>query len=954
MPRGVSGQGAQGENIDIADQIVKTECAYRMPAFMGTGLPLFMSNRHLRQPKSPLSSFLEIQIFSVTTGSGKPGRSATGIDQKETAFHVSGKFDAKKAGSPAHGNSDGLEGHGGGQTPRGIPTILAVPQLDRHTYIIPRAVSEPVLLSAHSTTMPYLNDSFVPSGTSGSPGELHETLADALSAGYRYLKSLKDGGTADESARKRLAEAGSKLQELATAPKEYLDILSGNNQILISVRWLVHLNVLDHVPLEGSIAYSKLASAANVPESQLKSVARMAMTNGFLTEPEPGYVSHSRFSALLSKDAGFMAWARFLTDYSLPAAYRFPEATQKWGETDKKTETAFNIGMNKQMPFFDYVREEPGMATMFSSYMRNVASTEGISFHHLTEGFAWGDLPAGSLVVDVGGSKGHASLALAKEYSHLKFLIQDLPETITGAEEAIRSEHPALAPRIKFMKGDFFGTQSVVDGDVYLLRMIIHDWPDVEAMKILTNLKAALKKPGARIIIMDTVLPEPGSIPALEERKLRVRDLTMVQVFNAKEREYEAWNQLITKAGLRIINTVQPSGSVMGLLEVGLPEEETRSQAPTGTRSEPQNDGVDSIHVNGSVNGVKTSNGGVQKPIIIIGGGIGGLCLAQGLKKAGIEFKVYERDPVLDYRPQGYRLKIEADGDAALKACLSDEVYERFRLSCAVTTVGQTDYNPVSGSILRSREGTGLAAAGGLSASATVDRGVFREILTTGIREHITFGKDVASYVIDDAEQGVAVSFKDGTSVHGSFLVGADGVRSSVRKTMLPDAKYVDTGAICIYGKTPMSSELLEHFPSFGLRWMTSCIDEAPSIQSILIGQSPLTLLCEPIRFPAENRKHMKLPEDYVYWVMIGRKELFAATPSEAVKLSRSEHLAGKAVDLSLELTKEWHPSISSLIRLQDRRQSSTMQVVSALPNIAPWKPSRYVTLVSQSLNILE
>src|SRR6266568_9036818 len=42
--------------------------------------------------------------------------------------------------------------------------------------------------------------------------------------------------------------------------------------------------------------------------------------------------------------------------------------------------------------------------------------------------------------------------------------------------------------------------------------------------------------------------------------------------------------------------------------------------------------------------------------VLVIGGGLGGLCLAQGLRKAGVDVAVYERDAGLSTRTQGHRI----------------------------------------------------------------------------------------------------------------------------------------------------------------------------------------------------------------------------------------------------------------------------------------------------------
>ena len=109
---------------------------------------------------------------------------------------------------------------------------------------------------------------------------------------------------------------------------------------------------------------------------------------------------------------------------------------------------------------------------------------------------------------------------------------------------------------------------------MYLLRLILHDWSDVDAARMLANIVPAMGK-GSRIVVMDIVMPAPGSVPCSRERLLRLRDMTMMQVFNSHEREMEDWKSVFERADerLRLRGVYQPFGSVMSLMELGLAEE---------------------------------------------------------------------------------------------------------------------------------------------------------------------------------------------------------------------------------------------------------------------------------------------------------------------------------------------------------------------------------------------
>ena len=151
--------------------------------------------------------------------------------------------------------------------------------------------------------------------------------------------------------------------------------------------------------------------------------------------------------------------------------------------------------------------------------------------------------------------------------------MQDLLANVDSGRKAAAESLPAdVAARLTFQSHDFTQPQPVKAANVYLLRMILHDWPDDEAAQILRNIVAAMDKEKSRLLIMDTVLPKPGSVPLSVERIVRVRDMTMIQAFNSKERDLDGWKDLLvaTDPNLRLVSVNQPYGSAMSILEVAL------------------------------------------------------------------------------------------------------------------------------------------------------------------------------------------------------------------------------------------------------------------------------------------------------------------------------------------------------------------------------------------------
>lgn len=147
--------------------------------------------------------------------------------------------------------------------------------------------------------------------------------------------------------------------------------------------------------------------------------------------------------------------------------------------------------------------------------------------------------------------------------------------------------------------------------------------------------------------------------------------------------------------------------------------------------------------------------------VLIIGGGIGGLALAQGLKKSGVAFHVFEQDPTPDFRPQGYRLKLNSDGSKALNDVLNDTLWTQFQDTCAVCEEGETNFDAIAATIIASRAGPRRTRGGVVIKMQTCDRTALRNILLSGLGDDISFGKSLVEYAIID-NGNILATFSDG------------------------------------------------------------------------------------------------------------------------------------------------------------------------------------------------
>jgi 2-polyprenyl-6-methoxyphenol hydroxylase-like FAD-dependent oxidoreductase len=193
--------------------------------------------------------------------------------------------------------------------------------------------------------------------------------------------------------------------------------------------------------------------------------------------------------------------------------------------------------------------------------------------------------------------------------------------------------------------------------------------------------------------------------------------------------------------------------------------------------------------------------------VIIVGAGLGGLCLAQALRRLDIEVEVFERDKTPWDRPQGYRLHLDSDGINAVHQSLPLELYELFDATSmkplSFTTIVDTSLAVQRRIPDDEHGGTQDHSFQGAPAHMNVNRATLRQILLAGMDDIVHFGKTLTHYESD--ETGVTAIFEDGTKAKADLLVGADGIRSQVRKQKLPHADTQDSGIRAIYGRLPLT-----------------------------------------------------------------------------------------------------------------------------------------------------
>ena len=205
------------------------------------------------------------------------------------------------------------------------------------------------------------------------------------------------------------------------------------------------------------------------------------------------------------------------------------------------------------MPLFDYLAAHPEEAAQFSESMVGIHGAEP---------------PAVAAAYYF--SRRHDRRRRRRHRKHARRhpvgasaapgILFDRPHVVSEAPALLRAR--SVEARVSIAEGNFF--ESVpAGGDLDILSHIIHDWSEEQCRTILGHRRAAMK-PGAKLLIVEFVLPE-GNAPHFG----KLTDMVMLTIPGGEERTAAEYDTLLTAAGFKMTRVI-PTASDVSIVEAQL------------------------------------------------------------------------------------------------------------------------------------------------------------------------------------------------------------------------------------------------------------------------------------------------------------------------------------------------------------------------------------------------
>ncbi|MBW0485590.1 hypothetical protein O181_025305 [Austropuccinia psidii MF-1] len=390
---------------------------------------------------------------------------------------------------------------------------------------------------------------------------------DELEATPQRAKALRTLKAATHQLLATLLPAGMQVIEthLSTLQTAMLDIV-------VEAKIADLLYSLDPDSSRGGVHINVLSDKTGIDSDKLSHILRFLAVRNIFCEINENHWVNNRLSFPLrsdSKNSVLNYLGHSHDDIVIPALLELRNFVLQKKDSviiDKECyPSAWSKHRKWKGDFFEHLLSSEGgyKAERFGKAMLEITSALGIGDSQY-KGFDWKSLPPKGTLIDVGGGIGAASYALAGYLPAWKIIVQDRTEVVTHGNE--HYQKIGSSANIEFEAHDFLKPQPVhrmQAVDAYFLRHILHDWPESQCLKILTLLRQAAK-PSTYLLVCETKLDPPvmkrdsvilpnGGMATATPHNL---DLTMMTLFDSKERNTKEYAELFQKGGWRFESAI--------------------------------------------------------------------------------------------------------------------------------------------------------------------------------------------------------------------------------------------------------------------------------------------------------------------------------------------------------------------------------------------------------------
>jgi hypothetical protein len=328
-----------------------------------------------------------------------------------------------------------------------------------------------------------------------------------------------------------------------SAAYSLLDLIQGS-VITQAISVAARLGIAD-VLGDGPLSAEEIAKrAGSDPEATYRLLRTLSGYSVFAVEPDGRFGLTPISDALRENAPDSMRGMAILMGH--------PLLWEDWGHLLSSVRTGeANLPKLRGTGAYDFLMANPEYAAVFFQGMRSISESE------TDQVLAAYDFSQFRAIVDVSGGRGGLLAGILSQAPSSRGVLYDSEFATADAPSVF--DAAGVGERVTIENGTCFD-KLPAGADAYVLKHVIHDFPEAECLAVLKNVRDAIAADG-KVLVIEYVLNGNN------ERHIgNIIDLWLLLLLGAKERTLPEYTKLFAKAGLKVIRAV-PTTCPVSIIE---------------------------------------------------------------------------------------------------------------------------------------------------------------------------------------------------------------------------------------------------------------------------------------------------------------------------------------------------------------------------------------------------